>query len=360
MRNHTEMPIGKLLLIPLCLVAMFAQGKTCVWTGGGDGITYANAANWDNGVPLAGDSAVFRPSGNLYISFSAATAGLGELRFESGNTVFGITQAKANLNIATSSSIYVAAQATAAISNRVAGVAEGTQLTISGGGALQFNGDQVDNVGYLDLVDIIDGTSVIYYRGRGAWRPNVTRIRSRSTMAFKGIQSYTIAEYGHKKWASFQVDHGGVLDFYYSEGATFGAVSGEGTLRIGGICSFTFALDSGSAVFGGDTEFYTSNASLVLTISPEAPTSNFMLSSQDAFANVDVVDSGALRFSSSHDAYRLRSYQSPTASGFALVLPVPGEPTSSAPLGSLAPTSVYFLGLCRKSMISCRDSLASS
>ena len=72
MRNHTEMPIGKLLLIPLCLAAMFAQGKTCVWTGGGDGITYANAANWDNGVPLAGDSAVLRPSGNLYISFSAA------------------------------------------------------------------------------------------------------------------------------------------------------------------------------------------------------------------------------------------------------------------------------------------------
>ena len=318
MSKHTGMPIGKLLLAPLCLVAVFAHGKTCIWTGGGDGVSFANASNWDNGVPLAGDSAVFRPSGNLYISFSARTEGLGELRFESGNTVFGITQTKANLNIDTSSSIYVAAQATAAISNRVAGIDAGTQLTISGGGALEFNSDQMDNAGYLDLVDITEGTSVTYYRGKGAWRPNVTRIRSGSSMSFKGIKSYQKATSGHKKWASFQVDKGGVLDFYYSEGATFGAVSGEGTLRIGGTCSFTNALDSGSAVFGGDTEFYTSNASLELTISPEDPTSTYMISSQDAFANIDVVDSGALRFSGSPNAYRIRSYRSPDASGFAL------------------------------------------
>ena len=42
------------------------------------------------------------------------------------------------------------------------------------------------------------------------------------------------------------------------------------------------------------------------------------------------------------------------------VLPVPGGPTSRAPLGSLAPISVYLPGLWRKSMISTRDSLASS
>ncbi len=42
------------------------------------------------------------------------------------------------------------------------------------------------------------------------------------------------------------------------------------------------------------------------------------------------------------------------------VLPVPGEPTSSAPLGIFAPMAAYFWGLWRKSMISCRDSLASS
>ena len=42
------------------------------------------------------------------------------------------------------------------------------------------------------------------------------------------------------------------------------------------------------------------------------------------------------------------------------VLPVPGEPTNSAPLGRRAPISAYFWGLCRKSMISFKDSLASS
>ena len=42
------------------------------------------------------------------------------------------------------------------------------------------------------------------------------------------------------------------------------------------------------------------------------------------------------------------------------VLPVPGGPTSRAPLGSLAPISVYLSGWWRKSMTSSRDSLASS
>jgi len=51
---------------------------------------------------------------------------------------------------------------------------------------------------------------------------------------------------------------------------------------------------------------------------------------------------------------------SPATALASSVLPVPGGPTSSAPLGSFAPISVYFWGLCRKSMISVRDSLASS
>ena len=42
------------------------------------------------------------------------------------------------------------------------------------------------------------------------------------------------------------------------------------------------------------------------------------------------------------------------------VLPVPGGPTRSAPLGSLAPIARYLSGSFRKSTISERDSLASS
>ena len=49
------------------------------------------------------------------------------------------------------------------------------------------------------------------------------------------------------------------------------------------------------------------------------------------------------------------------ATAFAIrVLPVPGGPTNKAPLGNLAPISVYLLGLCKKSIISVNDSLASS
>ncbi len=42
------------------------------------------------------------------------------------------------------------------------------------------------------------------------------------------------------------------------------------------------------------------------------------------------------------------------------VLPVPGGPTNNAPLGILAPSSVYFLGFFRKSTISSISSLAPS
>ena len=51
---------------------------------------------------------------------------------------------------------------------------------------------------------------------------------------------------------------------------------------------------------------------------------------------------------------------SPATALASRVLPVPGGPTSSAPLGSLAPISVYLPGLWRKSMISSRLSFASS
>ena len=51
---------------------------------------------------------------------------------------------------------------------------------------------------------------------------------------------------------------------------------------------------------------------------------------------------------------------SPATALASRVLPVPGGPTSRAPLGSFAPMERYFAGLCRKSTISTNDSFASS
>ena len=51
---------------------------------------------------------------------------------------------------------------------------------------------------------------------------------------------------------------------------------------------------------------------------------------------------------------------SPATAFASRVLPVPGGPTSSAPFGSFAPILEYLPGLCRKSTISFRESLASS
>ena len=54
------------------------------------------------------------------------------------------------------------------------------------------------------------------------------------------------------------------------------------------------------------------------------------------------------------------TWASPATAFASNVLPVPGGPTSNAPLGNLAPILEYFPGLCRKSTTSTRDSFASS
>ena len=54
------------------------------------------------------------------------------------------------------------------------------------------------------------------------------------------------------------------------------------------------------------------------------------------------------------------TFASPATALARSVLPVPGGPTSSAPLGSLAPILENLVGSCKKSTISVRDSFASS
>ena len=54
------------------------------------------------------------------------------------------------------------------------------------------------------------------------------------------------------------------------------------------------------------------------------------------------------------------TWASPATALASRVLPVPGGPTSSAPLGRVAPMLLYLPGLWRKSTISARASLASS
>ena len=54
------------------------------------------------------------------------------------------------------------------------------------------------------------------------------------------------------------------------------------------------------------------------------------------------------------------TFASPATALAMSVLPVPGGPTSNAPLGILAPKSVYFFGDFKKSTISFTSSLAPS
>jgi hypothetical protein len=55
-----------------------------------------------------------------------------------------------------------------------------------------------------------------------------------------------------------------------------------------------------------------------------------------------------------------RTPASPATARASSVLPVPGGPKSSTPLGIFAPTAWNLTGFCRKSLISCSSSIASS
>lgn len=63
---------------------------------------------------------------------------------------------------------------------------------------------------------------------------------------------------------------------------------------------------------------------------------------------------------SAPDIEKNGTFASPATARAISVLPVPGGPTSNAPLGRVAPISAYFVGVCRKFTISVRVSFASS
>lgn len=53
----------------LCSLATILSAQT-IWTGGGDGMTFSDGDNWDNGVPSSGVTAIFDETGQLTVEFT--------------------------------------------------------------------------------------------------------------------------------------------------------------------------------------------------------------------------------------------------------------------------------------------------
>lgn len=294
-----------------------AFGKDCVWTGAGLDGKFETAANWENSAaPAYGDVLIFRPAGDLTVTFAANAVVLSAIRFESGNTTLALASGvkKANLGFKNpSAGIYVASEATATIYNRVCAEKQGMDFWVDGGGDIEFLSDHVDNVGYFNTLDIKAG-KVTFTGGAGEglrnWWPRLTIIRDGATFyaaggsgIFSGKQSY-----GYGKWPAFQVDEGGTFDMYYATNWKLGSISGSGLVRIGGACTCTFTLDQGPVTFDGTCEYYKDGA-LNLTFSNtagvSAETFKYVLASAEAFSGVSVTDADALRFSPVSDTYTL-------------------------------------------------------
>ena len=80
------MPI-RTVFCALALCAAFAQGATCVWTGGSG--SWSDSANWlDGGVPAAGDTVyVSNTVANITIDIDVPGVSIASIRFEGQSAV---------------------------------------------------------------------------------------------------------------------------------------------------------------------------------------------------------------------------------------------------------------------------------
>ena len=62
----------KILMTLLAAHAMVATAATRTWTGGGDGVTWTDPANWGGTMPTAGDKASFALSDTLTFSSNSS------------------------------------------------------------------------------------------------------------------------------------------------------------------------------------------------------------------------------------------------------------------------------------------------
>lgn len=309
------------LALATVLAVGVAFGKDCVWTGAGLDGKYETAANWqDSAAPVDGDVLIFRPAGDLTVTFAANAKIVSAVRFESGNTTLTFASGVNKANLAfqnPSAGIYVAPTAKATIYNRVAATAKGMDFWVDGGGEINFLSDHVDNVGYFNTFEIKAG-KVTYTGGDGQklyrWWVRQTFIREGATFMAgdSAMTSRPTESAGYAKWPAFQVDEGGTFDMHDATGWKIGSISGSGLVRIGGSCSCTFMLDQGPVTFDGTCEYYVSkskNGALALTFSNAesvpAEAFKYVLASAEAFSGVSVTDADALRFSPVSDTYAL-------------------------------------------------------
>ena len=159
----------------LALIAIFLIHTTCysstlrTWSGGGDGIHWSSATNWNNGLPVDGDSVQF--SGGALMTTCDVTTNIAEIIFTTsakGSVVSGavnIDASQATINIEDDGGCSISATITiknalmiiksgaAGITTTLDGVISGSQgLRVYGPGQVVFN--QVSNNTYTGTTTV--------------------------------------------------------------------------------------------------------------------------------------------------------------------------------------------------------------
>ena len=94
------------------VLAMALPAATRTWTGGGDGTTWTDPANWGGMVPTAGDKASFAPVGTLTINSSIAFPGNITVEVSSGTVIFaGVVSGSGGITKSGSGTLYLANRA---------------------------------------------------------------------------------------------------------------------------------------------------------------------------------------------------------------------------------------------------------
>ena len=93
-------------------LAMALSAATRTWTGGGDGATWTDPANWGGTVPTVGDKASFAPADTLAINSNIAFAGDIFFDVSSGTVIIaGVVSGSGGITKSGSGTLYLANRA---------------------------------------------------------------------------------------------------------------------------------------------------------------------------------------------------------------------------------------------------------
>jgi len=249
--------LRSVILFGMCSGAVFAQTQTeFSWSGKGDGVSWSDAKNWNEGVVPTGSGSTWRPDARIDVSGAEVTIGEKSPRFF-GNTLVGSIGRGCTLNLVEGGELTTQGGLLIGVQSIGTFNMTGGKLTIGiwgardlriGNGVMNFGSPVAESAPVIQVVPSARGFSVAMERGEDS----VINLSGYGTIST--VQRAVFALYGQ---ATVNII-GGNLNLYFDTNPD----TAVPTSRIGGpqrsykaIVNFTLdAAGASTMYFGGDVE----------------------------------------------------------------------------------------------------------